>query len=99
MTYQRGAGTLKYALPSEVRHIEYYSMYYVLSIPSKSRNINYDLSAESSDNICDLTAGSRDITEDQPAESMDINCSVSRRRPQKVDKRMVLVHTHGLFIT
>ncbi len=26
-------------------------------------------------------------------------CSVSRRRPQKVDKRMVLEHTHGLFIT
>ncbi len=27
------------------------------------------------------------------------NCSVSRWRPQKVDKRMVLEHTHGLFIT
>jgi hypothetical protein len=27
------------------------------------------------------------------------NCSWSRRRPQKVDKRMVLEHTHGLFIT
>ncbi len=26
-------------------------------------------------------------------------CSVSRWRPQKVDKRMVLEHTHGLFIT
>ncbi len=26
-------------------------------------------------------------------------CSVSRWRPQKVDKRMVLDHTHGLFIT
>jgi hypothetical protein len=26
-------------------------------------------------------------------------CSWSRRRPQKVDKRMVLEHTHGLFIT
>ncbi len=28
-----------------------------------------------------------------------IYCSVSRWRPQKVDKRMVLEHTHGLFIT
>ncbi len=27
------------------------------------------------------------------------DCSVSRWRPQKVDKRMVLEHTHGLFIT
>jgi hypothetical protein len=27
------------------------------------------------------------------------NCSWSRRRLQKVDKRMVLEHTHGLFIT
>jgi hypothetical protein len=27
------------------------------------------------------------------------SCSVSRWRPQKVDKRMVLEHTHGLFIT
>ncbi len=27
------------------------------------------------------------------------NCSVSRWRPHEVDKRMVLVHTHGLFIT
>jgi hypothetical protein len=27
------------------------------------------------------------------------NCSVSRWRPQKVDKRMVLEYTHGLFIT
>jgi hypothetical protein len=26
-------------------------------------------------------------------------CSRSRRRAEKVDKRMVLVHTHGLFIT
>ncbi len=26
-------------------------------------------------------------------------CSWSRRRPQKVDTRMVLEHTHGLFIT
>ncbi len=26
-------------------------------------------------------------------------CSVSRWRPQKVDKRMVLEHTHGFFIT
>ncbi len=26
------------------------------------------------------------------------SCSVSRWRPQKVDKRMVLEHTHGLFI-
>jgi hypothetical protein len=26
-------------------------------------------------------------------------CSVSQWRPQKVDKRMVLEHTHGLFIT
>ncbi len=26
-------------------------------------------------------------------------CSWSRQRPQKVDKRMVLEHTHGLFIT
>jgi hypothetical protein len=30
---------------------------------------------------------------------LDDNCSVSRWRPQKVDKRMVLKHTHGLFIT
>ncbi len=29
----------------------------------------------------------------------DKYCSWSRRRPQKVDKRMVLEHTHGLFIT
>ncbi len=28
-----------------------------------------------------------------------MNCSVSRWRPQKVDKRMVLEYTHGLFIT
>ncbi len=28
-----------------------------------------------------------------------VGCSVSRWRPQKVDKRMVLEHTHGLFIT
>ncbi len=27
------------------------------------------------------------------------NCSQSRRRAEKVDKRMVLGHTHGLFIT
>jgi hypothetical protein len=27
------------------------------------------------------------------------SCSVSRWRPQKVDKRMVLEYTHGLFIT
>jgi hypothetical protein len=27
------------------------------------------------------------------------SCSVSRWRPHEVDKRMVLVHTHGLFIT
>ncbi len=27
------------------------------------------------------------------------NCSRSRRRAEKVDKRMVLVYTHGLFIT
>jgi hypothetical protein len=26
-------------------------------------------------------------------------CSRSRRRAAKADKRMVLVHTHGLFIT
>jgi hypothetical protein len=26
-------------------------------------------------------------------------CSGSRRRAEKVDKRMVLVYTHGLFIT
>ncbi len=29
----------------------------------------------------------------------DDECSVSRWRPQKVDKRMVLEYTHGLFIT
>ncbi len=29
----------------------------------------------------------------------DYNCSVSRWRPQKVDKCMVLEYTHGLFIT
>ncbi len=27
------------------------------------------------------------------------SCSVSRWRPHKVDKRMVLEYTHGLFIT
>jgi hypothetical protein len=27
------------------------------------------------------------------------SCSVSRGRPHKVDKRMVLEYTHGLFIT
>jgi hypothetical protein len=27
------------------------------------------------------------------------HCSVSRWRPQKVDKRMVLEYTHGVFIT
>jgi hypothetical protein len=27
------------------------------------------------------------------------DCSRSRQRAEKVDKRMVLVHTHGLFIT
>jgi hypothetical protein len=27
------------------------------------------------------------------------DCSVSRWRPQKVDKPMVLEYTHGLFIT
>jgi hypothetical protein len=26
-------------------------------------------------------------------------CSISQWRPQKVDKRMVLEYTHGLFIT
>ncbi len=34
-----------------------------------------------------------------PSKRVIPNCSVSRRRPQKVDKRMVLEHTHGLFIT
>jgi hypothetical protein len=29
----------------------------------------------------------------------DAYCSRSRRRAEKVDKRMVLVHTDGLFIT
>jgi hypothetical protein len=29
----------------------------------------------------------------------DDKCSRSRRRAAKADKRMVLVHTHGLFIT
>jgi hypothetical protein len=28
-----------------------------------------------------------------------LKCSGSRRRAEKVDKRMVLEHTHGLFIT
>jgi hypothetical protein len=28
-----------------------------------------------------------------------ISCSRSRRKAAKADKRMVLVHTHGLFIT
>ncbi len=32
-------------------------------------------------------------------EKTDRKCSWSRHRPQKVDKRMVLEHTHGLFIT
>ncbi len=31
--------------------------------------------------------------------SQSATCSWSRRRLQKVDKRMVLEHTHGLFIT
>jgi hypothetical protein len=30
---------------------------------------------------------------------IDYQCSVSRWRPHKVDKRMVLEYTHGLFIT
>jgi hypothetical protein len=30
---------------------------------------------------------------------LESSCSVSRWRPQKVDKRMVLEYTHGLFIT
>jgi hypothetical protein len=30
---------------------------------------------------------------------LHIYCSVSRWRPHKVDKRMVLEYTHGLFIT
>jgi hypothetical protein len=29
----------------------------------------------------------------------NIYCSISQWRPQKVDKRMVLEYTHGLFIT
>ncbi len=33
------------------------------------------------------------------SEPSDRTCSLSRWRPQKVDKRMVLEHTHGLFIT
>ncbi len=33
------------------------------------------------------------------ASTADHVCSVSRWRPQKVDKRMVLEYTHGLFIT
>jgi hypothetical protein len=32
-------------------------------------------------------------------ENTDDQCSVLRWRPQKVDKRMVLEYTHGLFIT
>ncbi len=37
---------------------------------------------------------------DQPKRKADLAyCSWSRRRPQKVDKRMVLEHTHGLLIT
>ncbi len=31
--------------------------------------------------------------------SRESSCSRSRRRAAKADKRMVLVHTHGLFIT
>jgi hypothetical protein len=34
-----------------------------------------------------------------PTVQQRASCSWSRRRPQKVDKRMVLEHTHGLFIT
>ncbi len=34
-----------------------------------------------------------------PCKKRRKDCSWSRRRPQKVDKRMVLEHTHGLFIT
>jgi hypothetical protein len=32
-------------------------------------------------------------------ENLKTNCSRSRQRAAKADKRMVLVHTHGLFIT
>ncbi len=32
-------------------------------------------------------------------ELLNFTCSVSRWRPHKVDKRMVLEYTHGLFIT
>jgi hypothetical protein len=32
-------------------------------------------------------------------EMVDEECSVSWWRPHKVDKRMVLEYTHGLFIT
>ncbi len=32
-------------------------------------------------------------------EHLGAYCSRSRRRAEKVDKRMVLVHTHGVFIT
>jgi hypothetical protein len=32
-------------------------------------------------------------------DSYSSGCSVSRGRPHKVDKRMVLEYTHGLFIT
>jgi hypothetical protein len=36
---------------------------------------------------------------DVGVQRVDMNCSVSRWRPHKVDKRMVLEYTHGLFIT
>jgi hypothetical protein len=43
------------------------------------------------------------VTDFEPTAFMSsiycLNCSVSRWRPQKVDKRMVLEYTHGLFIT
>jgi hypothetical protein len=45
------------------------------------------------------TVTSSDLTKNGTYLSRTGTCSVSRWRPQKVDKRMVLEHTHGLFIT
>ncbi len=46
--------------------------------------------------VCPVAVKARLASELSPRDS---TCSWSRRRPQKVDKRMVLEHTHGLFIT
>ncbi len=60
--------------------------------------------------IINLTKGGKQKTKNgkkfnaQSSKKLEIdtgiyNCSRSWRRAEKVDKRMVLEHTHGLFIT